>query len=198
MAVPAGVWRAAFSSRLTKTCSRRTLSSGTIGRSSGMSVVTLRPARSFSTRSKEEPTSSSMECGSLRSWTVPDVRRVVSMRLWTSRDEPFPFLLDVLQELALLAARQRAALEQAAGRADDGRQGRAQVMGHRTQERTAQALLLGVQLGLLGVVLQAVDLERQGQLVREGLQQEHLVRDQEPLAHAGLHAQDPHRSLPRR
>ena len=63
-------------------------------------------------------------------------------------------------------------------------------MGDGAQEGAAQALLLRLQLGLLGVVLQAVDLEGEGHLVGERLQEQHLVRDHEPFPDAGLNLED--------
>ena len=74
-----------------KTCSMRTLSIGSRGRSAGSDAVTFRPAKTFfSRRSNAEPRISSIEPGSFFIFAAPDSSRVVSMRLFTRRASHSP------------------------------------------------------------------------------------------------------------
>src|SRR5437879_5044985 len=83
--LPGGVYLSALSRRLTRTCSTRTSSMGTSGKSGGTLVVTRRSPSRLPRRVSAAPMTSSSGCHSLRSWSAPDSSRVISRRFWTRR-----------------------------------------------------------------------------------------------------------------
>ena len=185
--VPGGVWRAAFSSRFTRSCSSRTGSTDTSSAAPGISVRTRWRESRSSVRERAAPTISSTGIHSRRAATAPGgepghVEQVPDQPL-----HPLRLVADGLHELApgrlvdrLVAQRGR--------RPGDGGERRAQVVRDRGEQGAPQRLRLGPDRGVAGPVgeraHQEADAEHHGEgeevaavgdVQREGRRHEEVV-----------------------
>ena len=176
MGVPAGVCRAAFSSRFTSTCCTSRSSSGTNGRSAATCVVTGWSASCRASRPSAAPITSSTGCHSLRTSNTPACKRVMSSRFATSRlSRSDSSRIEATSSRRTFGLERPAALQQRAAGPGDDRQRRAQVVRHGAQQRAAQPFRFDVHANLLGLGLQIGAFQRQRDQAGKRLQEMKLL-----------------------
>ena len=134
---------------------------------------------------------SSSGCHSVRSWSAPDSRRVISSRFWTSRfSRSASSRIDSRSSCRVWASRRVRFSEMRARGPGDRRERRPQVVRDRAEQGVAQALGLDPELGLLGLVGELRALDGEGRLVGERLELMELLGCVERVTVGGPDAED--------